>query len=376
MDRPTTHVTATTAVIVRVILTIVGTIALMAVLWQLRGPIIWVLIAALLATAISRPIDRLSNYLPRSLAIAFIYVTLVLIPVGLLLLVIPPLVGEAANLIQSLPRLIQDLQDALQSNRQVAGLLADFDPLDTLKEQASTIPSRLSDVAGIIGSIGLGALNSIVAAVTILILSVFFVSSGGRTIRRAIDLYAGEQAVLYHRITERTSKAIAAYFAGTILIAFVAGVTSYAAMAVLGIPYATALAVLCGLASLIPMFGATIAAVFVGIIAALTSSWTVVLAWAVWEVIYQQLENNLIQPQIQKRTVSVPPVATVIGVLFGSSLLGVLGAIIAIPAIAAAIAVGEEWTAWNRGAAAIKGGDEYDAAERAREAVALADASR
>lgn len=376
MQHPTRNVTATTATIVRFVLTVAGTVAVMAILWQLRGPIIWILIAALLATAISRPVDRLSEYLPRGLAISFVYVTLVLIPVGLLLLVIPPLVGEAANLIQSLPSLIQDLQNALQSNSQVASLLDDFDPLDTLKEQASTIPSRLSDVAGIIGSIGLGALNSIVAAITILILSVFFVSSGGRTIRRGIDLWAGERAVLYHRIAERTSRAIAAYFAGTLLIAFVAGVTSYAAMAILGIPYATALAVLCGLASLIPMFGATIAAVFVGVIAALTKSWEVVFAWAVWEVIYQQLENNLIQPQIQKRTVKVPPVATVIGVLFGSSLLGVLGAIIAIPAIAAAIAVGEEWSAWKRGAAAINGGPEYDAASRARAAVALADQSK
>lgn len=373
MEHPSTNVSATTATVVRTVLAVAGTVALLAILWQLRGPIIWVLIAALIAAAISRPVDRLSNYLPRGLAISFIYVTLVLIPVGLLLLVIPPLVNEAANLIQSLPNLIQDLQNALQSNRQLGSLLNDFDPLDALKEQASSIPSRLSDVAGIIGSIGLGALNSIVAAVTILILSVFFVSSGGKTISRSIDLWAGERAVLYHRIAERTSKAIAAYFAGTLLIAFVAGVTSYAAMAILDIPYATALAVLCGLASLIPMFGATIAAVFVGIIAALTKSWEVVFAWAVWEVIYQQLENNLVQPQIQKRTVKVPPVATVVGVLFGSSLLGVLGAIIAIPAIAAAIAVGEEWAAWNRGTAAIKGGDEYDAADRTRKAVALAD---
>lgn len=372
MNAPT-HVSATTATIVRGVITVAITIALLLVLWELKSPIIWVLIAGLLATALSRPIDRLAQHVPRFAAILLVYVALVLIPVGMLLLVIPPLVAEASKLIESLPRLIQDLQNTLDDNAQFRSILADFDPLDTLKEQAATIPNRVSDVAGVIGAIGLGAVNSILAFVTILILSVFFVSSGGKSIRRSIDLYAGDRAVLYHRLTDRTSRAIAAYFAGTVLIAFIAGIASYTVMSIIGIPYATALAVFCGTASLIPMFGATIAAVFVGIIAALTTSWSVVLIWAIWQIVYQQIENNLVQPQIQKRTVKVPPVATVIGVLFGSSLLGVLGAVVAIPAIAAAIAIAEEVTAWNRGAAAVAGGEAFEQASKAREAALAAE---
>ena len=376
MSRPRQlHVTATTGVVVRIVATVAATLALFAILWQVRGPIVWVLIAAMLATALAPPIDRLARHMPRFLAIVIVYIALVLIPVGLLLLAIPPLVTEASNLIQSLPNLIQDLQNTLQSNKQLASLLADFDPLDELKKQASSIPSRLSDVAGVIGSIGLGAINSLVAATTIIILSIFFVSSGGAGIRRAIDLYGGERRALLHRVSQRTGRAIAAYFAGTLLIALVAGLTSYAVMALLGIPYATALAVLCGVASLIPMFGATIAGIFVGLIAALTSGWTVVLIWTIWQVVYQQLENNLVQPQIQKRTVSVPPVATVIGVLFGSSLLGVLGAIIAIPAIAAGIAIAQEYSSWKRGSAAVRGGEAFDVASKARDAAKLADAN-
>jgi predicted PurR-regulated permease PerM len=375
MERPQTFVNVTSRTVVRVVLVAAATSAGLAVLWSVRGPLIWVLIAALLATALSRPIDRLAKRIPRGLAILLVYVTLVLVPVGLLLLAVPPLVGEAQHLIESLPKLIQDLQDALQRNSHLKNILNDFDPLTALKEQASSIPSRLSDVAGIIGSIGLGALNSIVAATTIIILSVFFVSSGGQSIRAAIDLYGGDRTPLYHRIAERMSGAIAAYFAGTLLIALVAGLTSYAVMEILGIPYAVALAVICGTASLIPMFGATIAAVFVGIIAALTSSLSVVLAWVIWEIIYQQIENNLVQPQIQKRTVKVPPVATVVGVIFGSTLLGVLGAIIAIPTIAAGIAIGEEWAAWSRGAAAVKGGERFEAASRATAAADALDAT-
>ncbi|MEH3054639.1 MAG: AI-2E family transporter [Patulibacter minatonensis] len=366
MDRPPVTVTVSSSTVVRVLLVVVVTIIGLAVLWELRGPIIWVLIAGLIAIALDKPVERLSRYIPRGLAILIVYIGLVLIPVTLLLLTVPPLVAEAQRLIESLPDLITSLQDGLKGSERLSKVLQDFDPLDTLKSQAAEIPARLTDVASIIGSIGLGALNSIVATLTILILSVFFVSSGGRAIRQGIELWGGDKVVLLHRIVDRTGTAVAAYFAGTLVIALVAGFTAWTAMEVLGIPYAVALAVLCGTASLIPMFGATVAAVLVGLIAAITTSWEVVLAWTGWQLAYQQIENNLIQPQIQKRTVKVPPVLTVIGVLFGSSLLGILGAIIAIPTIAAGIAIAEEWSAWMRGRASISGGDHFRVSAQAQ----------
>ncbi len=366
MKREPVTITVASSTVFRVLLITASTAIVLTVLWELRGPIVWVLIAGLIATALDRPVDRLAQRIPRAVAILIVYIGLVLIPVTLLLLTVPPLVAEAQRLIESLPSLITSLQDTLQRSPRVANLLADFDPLDTLKDQAAQIPARLTDVASIIGAIGLGALNSLVATLTILILSVFFVSSGGRAIRQGINLWGGTRTVLLHRLVDRTGAAIAAYFAGTLIVALVAGFVAYTAMEILGIPYAVALSVLCGVASLIPMFGATVAAVLVAIIAAITTSWGVVLAWVIWQAIYQQIENNLIQPQIQKRTVKVPPVLTVIGVLFGSSLLGILGAIIAIPAIAACIAIAEEWSAWSRGRAAVGGGEQFRLATQAR----------
>jgi predicted PurR-regulated permease PerM len=366
VDREPVTVTVASSTVVRVILVTAATAIVLTVLWELRGPIVWVLIAGLLATALDRPVDRLARRMPRALAILIVYIGLVLIPVTLLLLTVPPLVAEAQRLIESLPSLISSLQDTLQSSARLEKLLRDFDPLDALKDQAAEIPARLTDVASIIGAIGLGALNSLVATLTVLILSVFFVSSGGRAIRQGIDLWGGDRTVLFHRLVDRTGAAVAAYFAGTLIVALVAGFVAYTAMEILGIPYAVALSVLCGVASLIPMFGATVAAVLVGVIAAITTSWGVVVAWFAWQAVYQQIENNLIQPQIQKRTVKVPPVLTVLGVLFGSSLLGILGAIIAIPAIAACIAIAEEWSAWSRGRASVTGGEHFRVAARAQ----------
>jgi predicted PurR-regulated permease PerM len=365
---PVREITISTKTLVRIILTVLVFAALCLLVWSVRNILIWVLIAALLATALHSPIARLSKLMPRWVAILLVYILLVLVPVGILVLIIPLLVTEAEHLVDSLPSLIASLQRDLNDNKLFSEALKDFDPLTTLKEQASTLPARFGDVASVLGKIGLGALNSLLALVTIMILSIFFVSSGGRWIRTSIELYGGDKLPLYHRLADRVSRAVVAYFAGTLLVAVVAGVTAYIAMTILGIPYAVALGVFCAVAALIPMFGATIAAVIIAIIAAVTTSWTVVLAWVIWEIIYQQFENNLIQPQIQRRTVQVPPVLTVLGVLFGSALLGVLGAIIAIPIIAAGIAIVEEVAAWNRGSAAAAGGPAFEAANRAHAA--------
>jgi predicted PurR-regulated permease PerM len=96
--------------------------------------------------------------------------------------------------------------------------------------------------------------------------------------------------------------------------------------------------VLAGLFSLIPLVGATIAAVLIGVVTLFENFPTATIIWTIWAIAYQQLENHLIQPQIQKRTVKVHPFITIVAVLFGGTLLGVLGAIVAIP-VAASIQI-------------------------------------
>ncbi len=86
-----------------------------------------------------------------------------------------------------------------------------------------------------------------------------------------------------------------------------------------------------GLFSLIPLVGATIAAVLIGLVTVFEDFPTVTIIWAVWAIVYQQFENHVIQPQVQKRTVNVHPFVTIVSVLIGSTLLGILGALMAIP---------------------------------------------
>src|SRR6185369_15951276 len=134
------------------------------------------------------------------------------------------------------------------------------------------------------------------------------------------------------------ASAVSGYVAGALTIAFIAGTATFIVLTILGVPFAGPLAVLAGLASLIPLVGATIAAVLIGVVTVFANFPTATIVWAIWAIVYQQVENHLIQPQIQKRTVNVQPLITIFAVLCGGTLLGVIGAIAAIP-VAASIQI-------------------------------------
>jgi len=134
------------------------------------------------------------------------------------------------------------------------------------------------------------------------------------------------------------ASAVGGYVAGALTIAMIAGIATYIVLTILGVPFSGPLAVIAGLFSLIPLVGATIAAVLIGLVTLFENFPTATIIWVIWAIVYQQIENHVIQPQIQKRTVNVHPFITIVAVLFGATLLGVMGALVAIP-VAASIQI-------------------------------------
>jgi predicted PurR-regulated permease PerM len=126
--------------------------------------------------------------------------------------------------------------------------------------------------------------------------------------------------------------------AGALLQALVAGISTWAVLTILGVDYALPLAVIVFLLDLIPLVGATLGAIIVGIVTAFSDFPLDTIIWTIYAIVYQQVENNVIQPRIQARAVQLEPLVVLISVLFGSALFGVLGALLAIP-IAAAIQI-------------------------------------
>ena len=150
------------------------------------------------------------------------------------------------------------------------------------------------------------------------------------------------------RALRDVANAIGNYVAGALVQATLAGVSAFIVLTILGAPFAGPLSLIVAFFDLIPVVGATIAAVFIGVVMLFVNFPVGVIIWVIWAIAYQQIENYLIQPQIQKRAVSVEPFIVLVAVLFGSTLFGVLGAVLAIPAAASLQIVWREYRDYRR----------------------------
>jgi predicted PurR-regulated permease PerM len=331
-------------VILRIVLVIVGVVLTLYVIYRLRKPISWLVIATFVAIAMSGPVNLLNRYMRRGFAIALSYLGLLAVPVALGAVLVPPIVGGVNDLAQKAPDYAAQARDYVERNERLRKLENDYGVISRLEEEARKLPSKLGTAAGILKDLGVGLVNSIFAGVTILILSIFMVANGRRWVSQAIALRPPEHAERLERAVDRVSTAIGNYVGGALAQATIAGVTAFIVMEILGIPFAGPLAVLVGIADLIPLVGATIAAVLVGIVTLFADFPIDTIIWAVWAIFYQQIENSVIQPQIQRRAVDLNALVVIVSVLFGSTLFGILGALLAIPfAAALQIAVMEWW---------------------------------
>ncbi|HEX8496463.1 MAG TPA: AI-2E family transporter, partial [Actinomycetales bacterium] len=193
---------------------------------------------------------------------------------------------------------------------------------------------------GVVGA-GKAVVSGLFSAFTVLVLTLYFLASLPRVKAagyRAVP-FSRRQRVTY--LSEEISRRVGGYFIGQLAVATINGLCSYLLMVVLGIPYAAVLAVLVGLLGLIPMVGATIGAILVLVVALFTSTSDAIVV-GIYYVIYQQVENYVIAPRVMSKTVAVPGAVTVIAALVGGSLLGVLGALMAIPAAAGLLLIYQE----------------------------------
>jgi predicted PurR-regulated permease PerM len=241
----------------------------------------------------------------------------------------------------------------VNENDRLRQLQEEYDITGRLEEAAGELPSRLGDAAGVLGDIGVGLVNSIFAAVTIIVLSIFMLSSGRRFMDAWIREYQPDREEWWNRLFERIGNAIGNYVAGALLQATIAGVTSYIMLLILGIDFALPLAVIVFLLDLIPLVGATLGAIIVGIVTLFSDFPVDTIIWAVFAIVYQQVENNIIQPRIQARAVQLDPLIVLVSVLFGSALAGVLGALLAIPVAAALQITYREYRAQKRQAPSV-----------------------
>jgi predicted PurR-regulated permease PerM len=337
-----------TRVILRTVLIIVSVVLILYVIYLVRRPLSWLVIATFLAVAMSGPVNLLQRRMKRGLAIAVAYATLILIPIGVGAALVPPLVNQAEDLAGNAPQYAQDVTDFVNKNQTLSELNDKYDITGEIENAAQDLPSKIGDAAGILRDIGVGVVNSVFAGVTILILSIFMVAGGRRWIEAFLRSQPPDRAARMRRALEHMAQAIANYVGGALLQATLAGIAAFVMLTILGAPFAGPLALIVFFFDLIPVVGATIAAVLVAVVMLFVNFPTGLIIWVVFAIVYQQVENYLIQPRIQARATEIEPFVIIVSVLFGSTLFGVIGAVLAIPT-AATIQIGaREYAAYRR----------------------------
>ena len=262
----------------------------------------------------------------RGFAVAVVYVGLILVPVLLAALLVPPVVEQLNLLIDNLPAVRRPTCSS--SSRRTSGCASwrrTTTSRPSCRSRPARCPARSATPPGILSDIGLGLVNSVFAGVTILVLSLFMINSGRGWLNWVAERQGPERSEWLERLFDRVGNAVGNYVAGALGQALVAGLLAYVVLLILGVPYAGSLAVVIFLLDLVPLVGATLGAVIVGIITVFTDFPTTTIVWAIWSIVYQQVENNIIQPRIQARAVQVHPFVVLVSVLFGSTLFGVLG---------------------------------------------------
>jgi predicted PurR-regulated permease PerM len=334
--------------IVRNVLVVVAVVLILYVIYLLRQPITWLVIAAFLAVALAGPVNFFQRYMRRGLAIALVYISMLAIPIGLGAVLIPPIVHQVSDVATNAPHYVHDVEDYVHKNKTLNNLNEKYDITSKLSDEANKLPSKAGDAAKVLRDIGFGLVSSIFAGVTILILSIFMVSAGPRWIESFIRMQRPEHAERIERTLKRIAAAVGNYVGGALLQATIAGFSSFIMLTILGVPFAGPLAVVVFVFDLIPVVGATIAALLVAIVTAFVNFPIALIIWVIFAVIYQQVENYLIQPQIQKRATKIEAFVVLVAVLFGSTLFGILGAILAIPAAASLQIAVQEFREYRR----------------------------
>jgi predicted PurR-regulated permease PerM len=330
--------------IAKTVLVIAGVLFALYAVWLLREIIGMVLIATFVAVALGPAVDIYDRVMPRWLAILGVYTTMALAIVGIGLLIVPPVVDEVNGFVDNVPGYVDDLRE----NDRIREYNEEYEILDKLEAEAEKLPNRLGDAVGALQSVTVGVFSAIFQLVTVLVIAFFLLLDGKRLMEWIFAQLNTDTEKRARAVTGEVYKAVGGYVAGNFAISLIAGTATYIVLTILGIDFAVPLAVLMAFLDLIPLVGATIGGVLIGIVTLIDGGATSLLVWGVFFVVYQQVENNVLQPFIYERTVSLHPLLVLIAVLIGGSQLGVLGALLAIPVAAAAQIVVRDWWRYRR----------------------------
>ena len=264
--------------------------------------------------------------LPRWAAILVIYACLLGVIVGVGVLVIPPLVSQARGLWSAFPDMLHQAQQWLIDRGLLSREL-------TVREAVEQAPGGGTDTVGTIVAAIWGLVGGVFGVVTILILAFYLLLESSAIVGSFVRMFPQSERARVEDASLRVSNKVSAWLGGQLLLGGIIGSTAAIGLFFLGVPYFYVLALIAGIGELIPIVGPILSAV-PAIAVAFTVSPTLALGVAVFYFLQQQLENHVLVPKVMSRQVGLNASFVIIALMIGGSLLGMVGAILAIPTAA------------------------------------------
>ena len=316
-------------------------IVLMRALASTSQIFVLIIVALFLAMGLNPAVEAIQRRgTSRTTAVSIIFFLVIFFVIFFVAVVIPPVVNQGSQLINNAPTLLKDLTN----NATINDLNVKFGIIDTLQTKLKSITSDgtliISAFGGVIG-VGKSVLSGTFTALTILVLTLYFITSLPQATDLGLRFVPLSRRDRVSRLTHAVISRVGSFVGSQIVIAMMAAVFVLILSVALGLPSPLAIGMIVLVCGLIPLIGHFIGISVVTIIA-LTQSVTIGIVAFLAYVIYVQVENYLVTPRIMKRTLAVPGAVTIISALIGSSLLGLIGGLLAVPVAASIILILEE----------------------------------
>lgn len=316
-------------------------IALALVLNEIRTVLLWLVIGIVLAVGLDPVVSYLSRHRwNRTLASVLVSVLVIAIILGAIAALVIPLVEQTSRLITNLPDYVDQAFGPggslhfVQERVDVVAALKQITPHSVL----SLLAGSQRTIVGVLGRV-----SSFVAGfVTVFTIMVMLLIEGPRAWKAILDMLVEDERAWATRIGDNFLRAVGGYVRGNLFISLIAGSASYVMLRIIDAPYPETLAVLVGLLDIVPLVGATIAAVIVVIVGFAAGGVGDGIALIVFFVVYQQFENNVLQNVVYAKTVALSPLVVFIAALIGAALGGIVGVLLAIPLASALWVLGRD----------------------------------
>jgi predicted PurR-regulated permease PerM len=308
------------------------TVALVWTLYLVRDTLLLIYVAGLIAVGLSPLVDRIEQQrfprrirLPRWAAILSVYVALFTVIVLFVMLMVPPLAAQARDFFAVAPDLLSRAQQWLIDQ----GILSREITISDAVRQA---PAGTDAVSTVVSAIW-GFVGGVFGLLTILIVTFYLLVDSDNIVRALVRLFPRQERSRVRDAFRRAGEKVSAWMAGQLLLGAIIGTTAAIGLWILGVPYFYVLALIAGIGELIPVVGPLLAAIPAVLVALSVGPGTAV-GVALFYVIQQQVENHVLVPKVMSRQVGVSPVVVIMALLIGGSLLGLVGAILAVPTAA------------------------------------------